>query len=82
MELTPHREGLIPDCTKMVVEAERKEDHGRFKCAFERSEQRWQRGGLASEELEICYVMSADHSPVNMKKDFLVRALPGEGRRG
>lgn len=28
------------------------------------------KGWRASKELEICYVMSSDHSPASMKKDF------------
>lgn len=36
-------------------------------------------GVWASKELEICYVMSDDHSPVNMKKDFFGSSCRGEG---
>lgn len=36
-------------------------------------------GVWASKELEICYVMSDDHSPVNMKKDFFGSNCRGEG---
>lgn len=33
----------------------------------------------ASKELEICYVMSNDHSPANMKKDFFFGSRRGRG---
>lgn len=41
----------------------------------------WGGGGwhTASKELEICYVMSNDHSPANMKKDFFFGSRRGRG---